>query len=76
MNGCKSIAQRIVNAENKFIDEVVEQFNFTSEQAEKIMTVYRKFKIVKIDAVTGQFELKHGAFWDRIPMENALKEVI
>jgi len=51
----------------------MEQFNFTKKEADKILSVYLKFKLVKLDCVTGQYELKDGRFWDRFPMENALK---
>jgi len=73
MQACKNIAQRSVNAENRFIDSVMEQFNFTKDEAEKILSVYKKHKLVKIDYVMGQCILKDGRFWDKYPMENALK---
>jgi len=73
MQACKNIAQRSINAENNFINSVMEQFNFSQNEAEKILSVYKKHKLIKIDYVTGQFNLKDGRFWDRYPMENALK---
>ena len=73
MQACKNIAQRSINAENNFINSVMEQFNFSQNEAERILSVYKKYKLVKIDYVTGQFNLKDGRFWDRYPMENALK---
>jgi hypothetical protein len=72
----KSVAQRLVNAEDNFIQATMEQFGYTQGQAEKILAVYRKHKILKLDAAIGRYQLKHGAFWDRLPMENALKEVL
>ena len=68
----KGFATREHNAVVRFIDSVVEQFGFSVDEAEKILSVFRKLKIVKIDAVVGQYNLKHGAFWDREVMERAL----
>lgn len=68
----KSIAQRQVNAENRFIDDVMEQFGKTKIEAEKVLQVYRKVGAVRIDPVTGQYLLKHGAFWELSVINNAL----
>jgi len=74
MQACKNIAKRSINAENNFINSVMEQFNFTKNEAEKILSVYKKHKLIKIDYVTGQFQLKDGRFWDEYPMKNALEK--
>ena len=72
MNGTKEIAQRIVNAENSMIDEIVEQFGFSENEAEKILKVFKKAKAVKLDVYMGRYELTHGAFWCKEVMKNAL----
>ena len=66
MQACKNIAKRSINAENNFINSVMEQFNFTKNEAEKILSVYKKHKLIKIDYVTGQFQLKMVGFGTNI----------
>ena len=69
----RDIAQRIVNAESGFIADAQEQFGFTSEEATKILAIYKKEKVVKIDPVMGTANLSHGIFWEKETMQNALK---
>ena len=64
MQGFEAMAQRIVNAEERFISFVMNQTDISRSDAEKVLAFYRKHKLVKIDAVCGQFTLKHGAFGD------------
>ena len=71
MDGTKQVAQRIVNGENRFVQLVMEK-GFTRDEAEHIMSVYRKARVLKIDAVLGQFQVKHGAFLDSDVLRNAL----
>ena len=61
----KAIAQRIVNAENAFITSVVEIAGCTEAQAAKVMNLYLKNKIAKLDPVIGRVSVKHGAFLER-----------
>ena len=70
----EDMAQRIVNAENSFIDDVVEQFGTTVAEAEKVLTVFLKHKLVKIDPVGGQCHLKTGAAWEAKVIANAIAE--
>jgi hypothetical protein len=70
--GTRAMAQRIVNAEERFIAWVQEQIDCTRSEAEKVLDVYRKEKLVKIGAVDGQFRLKHGAFADPEVLLNAV----
>lgn len=72
MKAARDIAQRIVNAENAFITSVMEQFGFTLIESAKILVEYKKAKVLSIDPVCGQFKLKHGAFWDKDVMLNAV----
>lgn len=72
MKGTEQIAQRIINAENAFIESVVEQFDITEEEGEKVLNAFIKVKAVKIDPVMGQFNLTNGAFWDKQVIENAI----
>lgn len=62
MNEFRPMAQRIVNAENRFIAWARETAGLSEGEAERVLSYYRRHRLVKIDPVTGQFNLKHGAF--------------
>ena len=68
----KDIAQRIMNAENSFIETVV-SFGFTKEQGQHILTAYRLLKVVKLEVNIGRYTVKHGAFWDVEVLQKALR---
>ena len=68
----KDVAQRIINAETGFINDITDQFGFTHTEAMHIFDVYRKERIIKLQAGIGRYTLSHGAFWDKAVMERAL----
>jgi len=68
----KDIVTRTENAKNSFYNYVMEQHQFTKEQAQKILETYLKLKLIKLDCITGQFKIKHGAYLDKDILENAL----
>jgi hypothetical protein len=70
----RGLAIRYQNAETSFINDVMEQFNFTEKEATKILQVYKKVKAVKIDPLGGRAILSHGAFWDKEVMQRALNQ--
>lgn len=72
--GAAVMGERMVNAADRFRDSVVEQFGLTPEQADKAMGVLLKEKVLKLDSITGQFNLKDGRFWDRDVMLRAAGE--
>lgn len=74
MNAYQSIATRMNNAEKRFTDAVQEQFEKSLEEAEIILSVFKREKIIKIDAIDGQFKLVSGLFWDAQVMNNALEQ--
>lgn len=63
---------RQVNGQNSFIADIVEQFGFTVEQAIHIFRVYQQVKVLEYQAGIGRYTVKHGAFWELQPMQNAL----
>lgn len=72
--GNRDTAQRMVNAENSFIESLMRTANITEPQAEKVLAFYRKIKVVKMDIVGGTITVKHGAFWDRDVIHRALAQ--
>lgn len=60
--GTKAVAQRMVNAEEGFLDFAMRTAGITREQAVTALEEYRKAKAIKIDPVGGQFSFTHGGF--------------
>jgi len=67
--GTKAMAQRIVNAENDFVENIVEQFEFSPEDAKTIFSEFVNLKLVKLDVIMGRYQLKDGRFWDKEVMQ-------
>ncbi len=62
MNAYRAIAQRIVNAEERFVEFAMQAAGLTRVEAERALATMRRAKVVKIDAVGGGFTFTHGAF--------------
>jgi hypothetical protein len=60
-----------MNATQKFIQFVMEK-GFTQAEAETILVVYKKARVIKLDKFMPAFEVKHGAFLDTDVLRNAL----
>jgi hypothetical protein len=71
MQGTRDIAQRIVNAEENFI-QIIREKGFTREEAIKAMHTMLKLKVAKLDAVSGRISVKHGAFLSSEAIRNAV----
>ncbi len=65
-------AQRIVNAENAFLATLMHFGDLDAVEAAAVLAVYRKARVVKLDAVGGALNVKHGAFLDRDVIRRAL----
>ena len=65
IEGTSAIAQRMANAETKFVEFAMESAGLTKTQAEKAMVVMKKAKVLKIDIHVGQFTFSHGAYADK-----------
>lgn len=63
---------RVENAIQNFIDLTVEM-GFTADEAVKILNVYKKAKVVKLNVAMGRYDFKHGAFVDADVMRRALE---
>jgi len=72
LSGTKQIARRIINAETEFIQNVIDRMNCSILSAEKVLRIYRKEKIVKLDPIMGRYNLKHGVFWDKDVLKNTI----
>lgn len=69
--GAAVMGERMMNAANRFRKAAMNQFKLTQEQADAAMGKLIKEKVLTLDPVTGQFELKDGRFWDREVMLRA-----
>lgn len=72
MNGTQQIAQRIVNAENDFIETVREITGCTADEGLKALQTMRKLKVIKLDPIIGRYNAKHGAFMEAQALRNAI----
>lgn len=70
--GFKHMAQRTINAESRFVVTVQEISGCTKAEAEKVLSVYRKAKVVKMDPINGVINVTHGAFMDVRTIQNAI----
>ena len=50
------------------------QIDCTQAEAEKVLAIYRAERIVKIDAVGGQFTLTNGVFAEADVLTNAVND--
>jgi hypothetical protein len=60
--GLRNVAQRSLDAENRFIAYAMEHGRLSSGQAETALAAFRKARAIKFDAVNGTFHVKHGQF--------------
>ena len=72
IKGTQAIAQRIVNAENAFIETLMNR-GFSRAEAVKAMSTMIKLKVAKLDAVGGVINVKHGAFLEPSAIRNAVE---
>jgi hypothetical protein len=71
-NGFQAVAQRIVNAEAHFVGLVREITGCNETEAVKAFGTMRKLKVIKLDAVNGRYNAKHGAFMEATALRNAI----
>jgi len=64
--------QRIENAQTKFVQSLQEQFGYSQEDAEHILSVYRREHVVSLQAAMGTYRLCHGVFWEKDVLDRAL----
>lgn len=62
--GARNMAQRMVNAEERFLAFAQETAGLNREEALTALVMYRKCKAVRFDYVGGQFQLTSGGFAD------------
>ena len=67
----KDMAARADNAVKAW-RELCHEFGFTSDEADKILMVYQKERIVKLDWGIGHYNVKHGAFMAKDVLQRAL----
>lgn len=76
-NPYEPIAQRMVNAENKFARLIVDSAAepCTLDEAHAVTALYLKNKIARMDAVMGRITVTHGAYLEPDVISNALEMV-
>ena len=71
--GTRAVAQRIVNAEQLFVRNVTEFASLSEDDAYTVFHAFLKAKVIKLDAINGRYDLKHGAFWDKAVFTRAIE---
>ncbi|WP_049096450.1 hypothetical protein [Burkholderia cepacia] len=72
MEGFKAIAQRIVNAEENFIETVQEITGCSREEGAKALSTMRKLRVIKLDVGIGRYTVTHGALMEAEALRNAI----
>lgn len=70
--GFKNVATRMVAAETNFVEVLMALGDITKAQAEHVLAVYRKLKLLKRDVVGGRISVTHGAYLDKDTITKAL----
>lgn len=68
----QDMATRAANAEADFVAALIEIADITDAEAEKVMALYLKEKIAKIDHNIGRISVKHGVFLEADVIHNAV----
>jgi hypothetical protein len=71
--GFSNMAQRIANAEIGMIETIKTIAGLSDTEARRAFDTLRKVKAIKLDAVNGRYDVKHGAFMDREVLTRAAK---
>lgn len=71
----KDMATRIVSAETAFTNTVMVATGCDELTAEKVMRLYLKNKLAKLDATIGRITVKHGAYLEDDVLANAVAMV-
>lgn len=71
-NPFEAIAQRMVNAQQDFIEIVRERISCTEAEAMKAFETLTKLRLIKLDAVGGRYTVKHGAYLEPDALRNAI----
>ena len=72
--GAAVMGQRLINAADRFRKAAMSQHKLTQEQADAAMGRLMQIKVLNLDSVTGQFELRDGRFWNRDVLLRAAEE--
>lgn len=71
----RDMAQRIVNAEDGFIESVQHIAGCTADDAHQVMAYYLKHKLAKLDIGIGRISVKHGAYLDKPVLQRAISQI-
>lgn len=70
-----NMAQRTVNAENSFVENIMQRVDCSADDARKVLALYLKLKIAKFDLNSNSVKIKHGGFFDVPVILRALEQV-
>ena len=70
----KEIAARQVRAHADFVTTLMSCGGIAKQDAEKVLSLYKKMKLIKEDVCMGVIRVKHGALLDRDVINRALAD--
>lgn len=71
----KSLVVRMRNARQQFRQDVIDRIGCTQDQADRILGLYQRERIVRYQAGIGRYNVTHGVFLDVPVLQNALAMV-
>ena len=71
--GAKGLAERGEHARERFLTYAEMHGDLTRSQAERALATYMKLRLIRLDHVTGAFQVKHGGFLDRQALRRAAR---
>lgn len=69
--GVWKVAQRMINAENNFVQMIMEK-GFSRDEATRAMRTMLRLKVAKLDPVIGRILVKHGGYLDSDAIRRAI----
>jgi hypothetical protein len=72
--GTRDVAERMVRAENEFIETLMQFGKISKQDAIKVYNLYKKLKVIKRHGLGGNIGVKHGQFLDREVILRALAQ--
>ena len=73
-NPMAALGQRQQNADRNFIENAKDVHGIERDDAVKILDVYARMGVIKLDSIGGKWNFKHGGFFDKPVMLRALAQ--
>lgn len=75
MKQLDAMKQRVENAHNEFEAWIMEEVGCDEMTARKVMALYLKNKMAKMNVAMGRIDVKHGAYLEPDVLQRAVERV-